>query len=245
MKGSNHYYMFILFLILYIVYYFQEEETDEIEFDLEKDGIHILHKPMYSSTIDRPCYELEKDVFEKLPDYVFLDYVYKINNTSLSTFHRDVTSSQKIFNTKHPIYTLILYKYSGELLSLCPGSHHTYPFVWSRIVNVTGDSGTAFLFNSDVLHAGRTNQCKERKVIQYKLCHKEDVEKLKNLQGIFIEKTEECKDDVWTSIKRKISYYLEMPINSIAYPLMIKRENKNSFVGKLQSLIPLQFYNNY
>lgn len=36
-----------------------------------------------------------------------------------------------------------------------------------------------------------------------------------------------------------------MPINSIAYPLMIKRENKNSFVGKLQSLIPLQFYNNY
>jgi hypothetical protein len=156
----------------------------------------------------------------------------------------DVTSSQKIFNTKYPIYTLILYKYSGELLSLCPGSHHTYSFVWSRIVNVTGDSGTAFLFNSDVLHAGRTNQCKERKVIQYKLCHKEDVEKLKNLQGIFIEKQKNVKM-IWTSVKRKISYYLEMPINSIAYPLMIKRENKNSFVGKLQSLIPLQFYNNY
>jgi len=50
--------MFILFLILYIVYYFQEEETDDIQYDLEKDGIHILRKPIYSNTIDRPCYEL-------------------------------------------------------------------------------------------------------------------------------------------------------------------------------------------
>lgn len=216
-----------------------------VKFDLKTDGIHIFHDPVYSSTIDIPCYELKRDVLSMLPDYTFIDYVYKINNTSLSTFHRDVTSSQKIFHTKHPVYTLILYKYSGELLSLCPGSHHSYPFVWSRIVNVTGDSGTAFLFNSDVLHAGRTNHCKERKVIQYKLCHKDDVHRLKNLNGIFVEKTEKCVDDTWTNIKRKVSYFLEMPINTIAYPLMIKRENENSLVGKIQSLIPLQFYNNY
>ena len=176
---------------------------------------------------------------------MFIDYVYKINNTSLSTFHRDVTSSQFIYKTKHPIYTLILYKYSGELLSVCPGSHHSYPFVWSTIVNITGKEGTAFLFNSDVLHAGRTNHCKERKVIQYKLCHKEDIHILTHLQGISLDKTEMCKDDVWTSIKRKMSYFLEFPINYIAYPLMIKREDKNTIVGKLQMFIPLQFYNNY
>lgn len=237
----------IILIIVYILYYNREiyKNSNELYFNLKKDGIQIFHNPNYSSTIDTPCYELQKDILDVLPGYMFIDYVYKINNTSLSTFHRDVTSSQKIFHTKHPIYTLILYKYSGDLLSLCPGSHHTYPFVWSRIVNVSGTEGTVFLFNSDVLHAGRTNHCKERKVIQYKLCHKDDLDKLKNLQGIFIEKTEECKDDLWTSIKRKISYFLEMPINSIAYPLMIKRENKNSLIGQIQSLIPIQFYNNY
>ena len=214
-------------------------------FDLEKDGVCTLYDPQYTTTIDRPCYKLQQDVQDIVPDYVFIDYVYKINNTSLSTFHRDVTSSQFIYKTKHPIYTLILYKYSGELLSVCPGSHHSYPFVWSTIVNISGKEGTAFLFNSDVLHAGRTNHCKERKVIQYKLCHREDVHALTHLQGIFLEKTDTCKDDAWTSIKRKISYFLEFPINYIAYPLMIKREDKNTIVGKLQSLIPLQFYNNY
>jgi len=214
-------------------------------FELEKDGICTLYDQRYTTTIDRPCYELQQDVLDILPDYVFIDYVYKINNTSLSTFHRDVTSSQFIYKTKYPIYTLILYKYSGELLSVCPGSHHSYPFVWSTIVNVSGKAGTAFLFNSDVLHAGSTNQCKERKVIQYKLCHQEDVHALTHLHGIFLEKTDTCKDDVWTSIKRKMSYFLEFPINYIAYPLMIKREDKNTIVGKLQSLIPLQFYNNY
>jgi len=214
-------------------------------FELEKDGICTLYDQRYKNTIDRPCYELQQDVLDILPDYVFIDYVYKINNTSLSTFHRDVTSSQFIYKTKYPIYTLILYKYSGELLSVCPGSHHSYPFVWSTIVNVSGKAGTAFLFNSDVLHAGRTNQCKERKVIQYKLCHKEDIHILTHLQGISLDKTDICKDDVWTSIKRKMSYFLEFPINYIAYPLMIKREDKNTIVGKLQSLIPLQFYNNY
>ena len=72
-----------------------------------------------------------------------MDYIYKINDGALSTFHRDVTSSKTIY----PVYTLILYKYDGELLSVCPSSNTTYPFVTSRIVNVEGKSGTCFLFD--------------------------------------------------------------------------------------------------
>jgi hypothetical protein len=82
------------------------------------------------------------------------------------------------------VYTLILYKNEGELLSLCPRSNQTYPFVWSSIVNVKGKRGTAFLFDCDLLHAGCTNYCKEREVIQYKICHHDDLNKLKHLQGI-------------------------------------------------------------
>ena len=46
-------------------------------------------------------------------------------------------------------------------------------------------------------------------------------------------------------ITRKLSYFFEMPINYFCYPLMIKRENKNTFLGIIQSMIPISFYNNY
>ena len=104
-------------------------------------------------TQNEPCIKLVNDVLKNLPNnYVFIDYIYKIQNGSLSTFHRDVTSSKHIYNTQYPIYTLILYKYDGDLLSLCPGSYKTYPCTWSSIVNINGKSGTCFLFDSDLLH---------------------------------------------------------------------------------------------
>ena len=107
---------------------------------LKNDGFCVL----YRQTISQPCIKLQEDVLSKLPTgYVFMDYIYKINDGALSTFHRDVTSSKTIY----PVYTLILYKYDGELLSVCPSSNTTYPFVTSRIVNVEGKSGTCFLFD--------------------------------------------------------------------------------------------------
>jgi hypothetical protein len=240
----------IIVLIVYMLYYNTEEYENYQESikkrNLEKDGFCVLHNPKYATeTKDYPCEELTNDVLNLLPPgYVFIDYVYKIKNVALSTFHRDVTSSQHIFNTKHTVYTLILYKYDGELLSLCPGSNKTYPFVTSRIVNVSGNSGTAFLFDCDVLHAGRVNNCKERKVIQYKICHKDDLPKLKSLVGVYKEKTEKCVNNLYVKTMRKLSYHFEMPINYFAYPLMTKRENSNSLIGFIQSFIPMSYYNN-
>ena len=113
------------------------------------------------------------------------------------------------------------------------------------LLGLSFPSGTAFLFDCDLLHAGQMNQCKERKVIQYKLCHTDDVDKLKSLQDIYVEKNNNtCSDTIHSKLKRKFSYFFEMPINYFAYPLMIKREDPNSFVGMLQSFIPLNFYNN-
>ena len=152
-------------IILIIIYILIDDNTEDYEnFTISKnirtidnDGFCILYDPLYSiNTIDKPCEELKKDVLDKLPnDYIFIDYIYKINNTALSTFHRDVTSSKYLHNTKYPIYTMILYKYNGDLLSICPGSNKSYPFVWSRILNIDGKAGTVFLFDSDLLHAGQ------------------------------------------------------------------------------------------
>lgn len=249
-KYTNAILIVTLLLLVYVLYYNTEEYETYVtsiqKRTLTKDGFFVLYNPIYSeNTIDYPCSELVNDVLKILPpDYVFIDYVYKINDTALSTFHRDVTSSKNTFNTNHTVYTLILYKYDGELLSVCPGSNKTYPFVWSKIVNINGKSGTTFLFDSDLLHAGRKNNCKHRKVIQYKLCHKDDLQKLKSLHDVYVEKTTKCVNNFYGEVMRKLSYFFEMPINYFAYPLMIKRETPNSFIGFIQSFIPLNYYNN-
>lgn len=242
--------LFILLLIgLWFVYFlFEIDESSSVSKknrSLDVDDFCVLQNDNYLNTIDMPCAELKKDALGKLPEgYQFLDYVYKIKNVALSTFHRDVTSSKNVYKTNHPVYTLILYKSEGELLSVCPGSAKTFPFVWSRIVNVSGKPGTAFLFDCDLLHAGCINNCRERDVIQYKICHQDDVEKLKHLQGVRMTKTDKCEITTPGKVMRKLSYIFEFPINYMFYPLMIKRENSDSLIGKIQSFVPLQYYNN-
>ena len=245
-------FLLLVLLLVYILYYNEEEYENSLVSlrtrSLEKDGFCVLYDPLYSKYKKNSCSPSEMlihDVLGKLPpDYVFINYVYKINNTSLSTFHRDVTSSKHIFDTIHTVYTLILYNYHGELLSVCPGSNKTYPFVDSKIVNICGNPGTAFLFDSDLLHAGRINNCEYRNVVQYKLCHKDDLHKLQHLHNVNIEKNEKCTHNLYNEIIRKLSYFFEFPINYFAYPLMLKRENTNSFIGFIQSFISLSYYNN-
>jgi hypothetical protein len=233
----------IILIILFIAYAFEKNiHMKDHKNDLKKDGFSILYNPTYCFSSKIPSNQFKNDMLNQLPPgYDFIDYSYTIKNTSLSTFHRDVTSSQNIYHTKYPIYTAIIYKYSGDLLSLCPGSHASYPFVFSRVVNIRGDEGTAFLFNSDILHCGCSNKCERPEILQYKICHKDDVLLLNHLVGKHVEKDEVCSESF---ILRKLSFYFEFPINVIFYPFMIDKKNKDTFIGKIQSYIPITFYNN-
>jgi hypothetical protein len=116
--------------------------------------------------------------------YEFLDYRYTISGCSLSTFHRDVTSSAYEFGTRHPVYTMIHYLSDGDLLSVVPGSHRSVPFVWGRPVTISGARDTCVLFDCDVLHAGVLSRDPEREAMQYKIAHREDLPLLAGLQGI-------------------------------------------------------------
>ena len=94
----------IIIIVVYILYYYHEyNETIYTENNrtLEKDGIVILYKENYNNMDEVSNDELTYDVMSYLPeDYIFLDYMYKIDNSAIFTFHRDITSSQKIFKTK-------------------------------------------------------------------------------------------------------------------------------------------------
>jgi len=80
-------------MLLIFYYLFESNETMEETIrtrSLNNDGFCVLYNPTYAvNTNSYPCQQLMSDVLQKLPDdYIFVDYIYKINNVSLSTIHR-------------------------------------------------------------------------------------------------------------------------------------------------------------
>lgn len=239
-------FFFMILILVYNVEYTESYETAIMTRSIEVDGFCVFHSREYTASMDKPSPTVARDTLANLPEgYKFLDYSYEIRGGSLSTFHRDVTSSAQIMGCKHPTYTLIVYKCEGELLSVCPGSHWTFPFVWSHIVTIYGSAGTAFLFDCDILHAGTLTICEKRWAMQYKICHIDDYAGLSATLGSIhvVKKAGQCLEKTWWDyFFRKMSYYFEFPINYGFYPLMQRKYEGT--LGWIQDCIPVQFYNN-
>ena len=231
MKHSISIIIVIILIVIYIGGYSIESENSDAE--LDRDGIVLA--PEFNKNID-------EYIAESLPEgYVLMDYHYEIRGTALSTFHRDVTSSKHVYSTNYPVYTLIVYKYDGHHISYCPASHTQYPFALNRIRNVYGRKNATYLFDCDLLHAGGGGNSKDRHVIQYKICHASDVDKLGHLQGIHVVKN----GDVDTPyLSRMSSYFFQLPINYVFTPFLIQKYPENTFMGSLQSIVSINFYNN-
>ena len=214
----------ILFIFFVIIIYFSiETRLKNKKTDLEKDGFLCL------GSIKK-----KEDVLKYLPPgYVFMDYIYTIKGCSLSTFHRDVTSSQYIFKTKYPTYTYIKYYNKGPHLSVCPKSHKTTPFLVNNPVTIYGDKKDSYLFNCDLVHAGAINTFGHRRYIkQYKIVHRHDLEKLKHLNGIKKHKTGDCNISLsYEIMTRKCSVYFSYLINHVLTPFLQK--NNNGFFNKM------------
>ena len=108
-KTKISYLCYVIILIMsYIIYYSLEYKEYINNRSLNKDGFCIIYNPEYSNqTIDYPCSQLHDDVLNKLPpNYEFIDYIYNIKNASLTTFHRDVTSST-LKVTREPLFYLL------------------------------------------------------------------------------------------------------------------------------------------
>ena len=134
------------------------------------------------------------EALEYLPlGYKILNYSFTIEGCSLSTFHRDVTSSHYVFKTRHPTYTFIKYYYAGPQIPFLPGSHRSTPFAYSSPVTVTGESRDGYLFNCDLVHAGAMGgPGPARLVKQYKLIHSDDERALGHLNNVHTVKRGKC-----------------------------------------------------
>ena len=226
-------YILLFLLVAYVLFYATEtHETHRTAARraIERDGLCVMHETRYLTDASL----LHRDALCRLPvGYVLIDYSYTIRDNALPTFHRDVTSSMRVMRTRFPVYTLILYLSSGPMLSVCPGSHRTYPFTWSRVVNIDGEAGTAFLFDCDVLHAGRV-ACARRHLVQYKICHHEDLDTLASLRGV--RKLKAGGDCAPRPLLRAASYFLSAPL-TLASPLMIRKADPSSVTGSIQAAL--------
>jgi len=224
-----YYYLIIYIIIFYLIYLLYETDDPYSNYrTLEDDGYIILNM------------NDKEDVLKYLPNnYYFINYKYEIKGSSLSTFHRDVTSSQYIFKTKYPVYTLIEYHNKGPLLSVSPNSHITTPFLFykSHIIN-SNYNKTYILFNCDLIHSGTINIFgKNRHLIQYKICHKDDLYLLKHLIGI--NKKKELNEHInknYEYISRKTSLLFPYFFNHILTPHL--QNKQDSIIGRI-------FYNIY
>jgi hypothetical protein len=180
-------------------------------------------------------------------NYIYIDYKYEIKGCTLSTFHRDVTSSQYIYKTKYPVYTHIIYYNAGPLLSICPSSHITAPLLLTSPVIIYGTPGTSILFNCDLVHAGALNNLGSiRHAIQYKLCHKEDLPKLKHLIGINKSTYGICNTshDNYVYLLRKVSLFFSYVFNHLFTSLLQDKPKKDTIFDYIISNFYIgDFYN--
>ena len=228
-------YIIITIVVIYLIYFLYEIKLDSNKYTtFTEDGYKILY--------NNPPQDV---ILSYLPkDYVFMDYKYVIKGCSLSTYHRDVTSSQYVCKTIHPVYTYIWYKNKGELLSLCPYSHKTTPLSFSRAKILTSVENTGVLFNCDLLHAGVMNSFGyNRYAEQYKIVHKDDYQKLIKLNGINKIKNGSCDiNRTYEYISRKISLLFPVFFNHILTPFL--QEKQGTFIGMVvETIYGRDFYN--
>ena len=104
-------------------------------FSIKEEGFEVFN--INKSKFYTNKQKIFNKILKKLPNnYQFLDYEYKIINSTLYTFHRDVTSSQYYQKLLHPSYTVIIYftETNNKLIDICPNSHNQTFFISDPIM---------------------------------------------------------------------------------------------------------------
>lgn len=258
----------ILLVILQILFpnYTKEKINNNIyNLTIITNGIKVFNINNNDNVVQKQCVynpiepSIEKQTLSFLPkDYVFLNYSYEIKNSTLYTFHRDVTSSKTFQRLRYPSYTLIIYFYKGNHLSICDNSHKAKYSIPKPTI-VSGNVGQAILFDADIVHASalpnentNTNTNTHSKITpytryckQYKIAHIHDIEKLSHLQGKHISKTDIPKKISTAKLFiRMLSHKYIFLFDNLFIGSFIERQYNNTIVNLISNILNLDFFNN-
>lgn len=121
-------------------------------------------------------------------DYVFMDYIFTIEKSSISTCHRDENGSVFTPQNKHPSYTVLFYLEPMEAcLDVIPKSHkeRNVVYLMKSLESIPCKPGQAIIFDADLVHAGSINKKNDNKRIQMKIIHKDDLNNLKEFHKYY------------------------------------------------------------
>jgi len=173
-------------------------------------------------------------------DYKLIDYIYVIENSSIHTYHRDYTSSKNYNNLTYPSYTMILYLDNfNSGLHVIPKSHldnsFMYLFDYSKKINVK--IGSVIIFDANLLHCGDLyNNDNNRKCIQFKIIHKDDIHKVPHLQNFHVLiNSKNSKTQILKKIE--MNFTKHFPIITDLFNSIIKNAfgEKKTFIQKMFS----------
>jgi hypothetical protein len=139
-------------------------------------------------------------------DYVFTDYIFSIEKSSVSTCHRDENGTVLNPNMKHPSYTIIFFlEEMKSCLDVIPKSHkeRNKIYITKSIKSVGCEPGQAVLFDANLIHSGAINAKNDNKRIQMKVTHREDLENIGEFDKQYYRVGDASKD---TSDKNTLFY---------------------------------------
>lgn len=203
------YLLFILFFMLFFIYIIFAsflknkiiQDTDK--YSLKKDGFVVLKNVFDNIDVQylkNKCIENDYSTVKNFlvknntlhtlihnqvgKNYVFQDYIWIIQKSSVHTCHRD--NNGDFFNEgqKYPSYTMLIYLESmDKCLGVVPTSHKNLHSFDINLINPTVHlpckSGDIILFNANLIHVGTLHDKEEDHIrIQMKVSHKEDIKVL-------------------------------------------------------------------
>ena len=140
------------------------------------DNKHILD--IKRDIHDNP--DIIKVIREKIPpQYVFQDYIFAIQQSSVYTCHRDNNRKPSNASQSYDSYTILFFlKDMDRSLDVIIGSHARSDLFYNTdpTKSITVKAGSAILFDANLVHAGSFNETDGNTRIQMKLTHPDDRE---------------------------------------------------------------------
>lgn len=173
-------------------------------------------------------------------DYVFTDYIFSIEKSSVSTCHRDENGDVINPKMKHPSYTIIFFlEEMKSCLDVIPKSHKERNKIYiTKSINSVGcEPGQAILFDANLIHSGAINAKNDNKRIQMKVTHRDDLENIGEFNKQYYRVGDASKNtsDKNTLFYRRISCFLpgmaDVTANGNHVPEVVKKLYKKLVYG--------------
>ena len=173
-------------------------------------------------------------------DYIFTDYIFSIEKSSVSTCHRDENGTVLNSKMKYPSYTIIFFlEEMNSCLDVIPKSHkeRNKIYITKSIKSIGCEPGQAILFDANLIHSGAINAKNDNKRIQMKITHKEDLENIGEFNKQYYRVGDASKDtsDKNTLFYRRMSCFLpgvsDVTANGNKMPEFVKKLYKKLVYG--------------